>query len=382
MNRGPVSLGLNKLKEAVKGKKIALMMNNTALTEAGKSLIDTMHFEWNADIRFLLGMEHGVRGELKGGVKVENAADPVTGLPVVSLYDFPGLKPPSELLATVDAVVFCAQDAGVRHYTYTPWMMFAMERAAPTGTKIIVLDRPNPIGGAVVEGALVKPGYFSIIGGFEYPYRHGMTVGELALMYNDKHKVGCDLTVIPMEGYKRSMWYDQTGLLWIPPSPNIPVLDTLLAYATTGLLQSTNVSFGIGTTVPFNLFGAPWIKGEELAEKINSLNIPGLLCLSKYFIPNYGMYQGEVCSGVYLICLDREIYRPVTAAIHILSLLTRDYKDRFEFTSVRSYDQRAGSSRLREDLINGRDPIDILAEWNDEAKQFMQDRKPYLLYEE
>lgn len=375
-----VKIGLDRLKEAVRGKKIALMMNNTALTEEGKSLIDVMHFDWKCDIKFLLGMEHGVRGELKGGVKVKNIADPVTGLPVVSLYDFPGLKPPSELLATVEAVVFCAQDAGVRHYTYTPWMMFAMESASKVGTEIIVLDRPNPIGGDIVEGQTVKPGYFSIIGGFEYPYRHGMTQGELALMYNDTHELGCRLTVIPLEGYTRELWYDQTGLLWIPPSPNIPVLDTLVAYATTGLLQSTNVSTGIGTTVPFNLFGAPWMNGADMAKKLNSLNLPGLLCLDKYFIPNYSLYQGEVCSGVYLICKDRLAYRPVTAAIHLLSLLARDYKDHFQFTSANSYDQRAGSSSLREDLLKGRDANSILAKWNEDAESFTRLRKPYLLY--
>lgn len=380
MKHETVKLGLVNLKEAVKGKKIALMMNNTALTDTGKSLIDVMHFDWQSDIQFLLGMEHGVRGELKGGVKVKNIADPVTGLPVVSLYDFPGLKPPSELLAKVEAVVFCAQDAGVRHYTYTPWMMFAMESAAKVGTEVIVLDRPNPIGGDIVEGQTVKSGFFSIIGGFEYPYRHGMTQGELALMYNALHQVGCDLTVIPLQGYTRDMWYDQTGLLWIPPSPNIPVLESLVAYATTGLLQSTNVSAGIGTTVPFNLFGAPWMDGRDMAKKLNALNLPGLLCLDKYFIPNYSMYQEEVCSGVYLICQDRLAYRPVTAAIHLLSFIARDYKDRFQFTSARSYDQRAGSSQLREDLLKNRDAKDILAEWEEDANKFTQEREPYLLY--
>lgn len=376
-----VKLGLDRLQKAVKGKKIALMMNNTAVTETGKSLIDIMHFDWNADIQFLLGMEHGIRGELKGGVKVKNCADPVTGLPVISLYDFPGLKPPSELLAKVEAVVFCAQDAGVRHYTYTPWMMFAMESAARVGTEIIVLDRPNPMGGNIVEGQKVEPGFFSIIGGFEYSYRHGMTVGELAMMYNDKHKVGCKLTVIPMSGWKRNMWYDQTGLLWMPPSPNIPVPDTLVAYATTGLLQNTNVSFGVGTTVPFNLFGAPWINGRELAAKINYLKLPGLLCISKYFIPNYNLYKEEVCSGIFLICRDRLLYRPVATAIHILSFLVNDYKNQFVFSSIRSYDERAGSSKLREDLLKGRAPKDIIADWTEQARQFAEERKPYLLYE-
>jgi uncharacterized protein YbbC (DUF1343 family) len=255
-----------------------------------------------------------------------------------------------------------------------------MDAAAKVGTEVIVLDRPNPISGDIVEGNVVAPGYFSIIGGFDYPYRHGMTVGELALMYNDKYNVGCKLTVVPMIGWKRNMWYDDTGLLWTPPSPNIPVLNSLIAYATTGLLQSTNVSLGIGTTMPFNLFGAPWINGRDLAEKINNLKFPGLLCINKYFIPNYDIYKEEICSGVFLICLDRLSYRPVTAAIHILSLITRDYGDKFQFKSAKSYDTRAGSSALRKDLLSGRSPENIVADWAADAAQFKKDRLPYLLY--
>ncbi len=380
MKQPIVNINIDKLKDAVKGKTIALMMNTSALTNTGKSLIDIMHFDWDMNIKFLLGMEHGVRGELQGGVKVKNCKDPVTGLQVISLYDFPGLRPPADLISQVDAVVFCAQDAGVRHYTYTPWMMFAMDAAAKGGTEIIVLDRPNPMGGDIVEGGVVEPKHFSIIGGFAYPYRHGMTIGELALMYNDKYKIGCNLTVIPMEGWKRSMWYDETGLLWTPPSPNIPVLDTLTAYATVGLLQSTNVSVGIGTTTPFNLFGAPWINGRNLAENINKLEFPGLLCIDKYFIPNYTQYQGQVCSGVMLICYDRLLYRPVTAALNILSLIVSDYSDKFNFTSVRSYDDRAGSSSLRKDLLAGRPAKDIVSDWETQADKFRNERIPYLLY--
>lgn len=381
MERAAVGLGLDSLRRAVRGRKLALMMNQSALTPAGANLIDVMHSDWHAEIAFLLGMEHGVRGELQGGVKVKSQADPVTGLPVVSLYDYPGLRPPVETVATVDAIAFCAQDAGIRHYTYTPWMMFAMDAAAKAGTAMIVVDRPNPIGGRIVEGGTVMPEHFSIIGGFAYAYRHGMTVGELARMYNEVYRVGCDLTVVPMTGWTRDLWYDQTGLLWTPPSPNIPVPDTLMAYGTVGLLQSTNVSTGIGTTTPFHVFGAPWIDGRSLAAQINALHIPGLLCIDRYFLPNYSMYQGEVCSGVMLLVLDRLQYRPVTAAVHILALLVRNYGEHFRFTSVRSYDNRAGSPALRQDLLAGRRPEDILADWDAQARQFEIARRPYLLYE-
>ena len=220
-------LSISRLREEIQGKKLALMMNNSVFTNEGASLIDVMHGEWKVDIKFLIGMEHGVRGELQGGVKVKDQIDPVTGLPVVSLYNFPGLRPPVELLSQVDAVVFCVQDAGIRHWTFTPWMMFCMDAAARTGTEVIVLDRPNPIGGSIVEGGVTEPGYYSIIGAFSYPLRHGITIGELALMYKTEYKVDCNLNVIPMEGWTRDMWYDDTGLLWTPPSPNLPVLDSI-----------------------------------------------------------------------------------------------------------------------------------------------------------
>ena len=371
---------VEELRTHTKGKKLALMMNHAALTNEGMSLIDVIYGEWQCDVNFLLGMEHGVRGELQPGVRFENHVDGSTGLPVISLYGFPKLRPPADLVAQVDAVVFCAQDAGIRHFTFTPWMMYCMDAASQVGTEVIVVDRPNPLNGEIVEGGVTQDGYYSIIGAFSYPLRHGMTIGELALMYNEEHQVGCNLTVIPMENWTRDMWYDQTGLLWTPPSPNLPVLDSVLGFATTGLLQSTTVSFGVGTTTPFTVFGAPWVDGRDLSEKLNDLGFPGVFFLHKYFIPCFGLYQGEVCSGVAMTYYDRLAYRPVTTALHILAMLARDYSNDFAYRASGGFDRRAGSSHLREWLEAGCSATEIVQEWRTQAKHFKTKRERFLLY--
>ncbi|NLN18722.1 MAG: DUF1343 domain-containing protein [Firmicutes bacterium] len=373
-------ISTERLRAHVEGKRLALMMNHAALTNEGQSLIDVMHDEWKCDIKFLFGMEHGVRGELQPGVRFDNHVDAATGLPVISLYGFPGLRPPAELIAQVDAVVFCAQDAGIRHFTFTPWMTYLMDAAGQVGTEVIVVDRPNPLNGRIIEGGVTQEGYYSLIGAFSYPLRHGMTIGELALMYNGEHQVGCKLTVIPMENWARDMWYDQTGLLWTPPSPNLPVPESLLGFATTGLLQSTTVSFGRGTTTPFTLFGAPWMDGRKLSEKLNALGFPGVFFYHRYFIPCFSLYEGEVCSGVAIAYYDRFACRPVTVAIHILSMLTRDYPNEFGYQTSAAFDRRAGSSQLREWLEAGRPPAEIVEEWQEQAKQFENRRERYLLY--
>lgn len=376
-----VSLDLNRLYELTSGKRIALMTNHSALDNRGKYLIDVLHSEWRLKIKFALGMEHGLRGDQFAGTPVSNQVDRDTGIEVYSLYEFPELKPPVELLRQVDAVVFSAQDIGVRHWTYTPWMIFLIEMAAKAECEVIVLDRPNPLSGSIIEGALVEPQYFSILGAFDYPLRHGMTTGELALMYNDIYNVDCNLSVIPMDGYHREMWYDDTGLLWVPPSPNIPTLETILGFATTGLMQSSNLNLGLGTTTPFMLIGAPWLNGTMMAEKINELDLPGLFCINKYYIPKYGNYAGEALNGVYLVIYDREKYRPVTAQINILHLIAKHYPNSFVLDSEKVFcDMRIGSSKLRNLLKTNIPAKQILDDWSYQSARFQKDRMKYLLY--
>ena len=250
---GAVTLACDELREYVKGRRIALMMNTTALDNEGRLLIDRIAEEKWATVSFFLGMEHGVRGNLYAADSRLANIDARTGISIVNLYDYPNCQPPVDRLREVDAVVFCAQDVGVRHWTYTPWMMLLIRSAAEAGCEVIVLDRPNPIRGDIVEGAPARSHYAGthLLSGFEYPLRHGMTVGELALMYRAVKKLDVNLTVLKMHGWKREMWYEDTGLVWIPASPNMPTVDTALYFAATGLMQGADFSLGIGTTTPF-----------------------------------------------------------------------------------------------------------------------------------
>lgn len=223
-------------------------------------------------------------------------------------------------------------------------------------------------------------GYASILGEYPVLIRCGMTSGELALMFNKQFGIDCNLHVVPLQGWARDQWYDQTKQYWIPLTPNIPTLESIIGFATTGLLQNTNLSFGRGTTRPFEVIGASWIDGPDLARKINRLEIPGLQCIYTYFCPTYSVFQDEVCSGVLLKFANREIYRPYHALIHILSILMDDYAEEISFIGTKGYDDRVGNSRFREDLLAGKSPETIWTDWNVQAAQFEEDRKPFLLY--
>jgi len=256
---GKVILATNALKKAVAGKKVALMMACNVLDNQGRLLLDEVVKDCHGNIRFFFGMEHGVRGNFFAGDASISTTDEKTGLPVVNLYDYFELRPPVEWVEKVDAVVFCAQDTGVRHWTYTPWLMTLIEAAAQANREVIILDLPNPIRGDIVEGLCTEEKYAGkeLLSGFSYPLRHGMTIGELALMFNETKQLGCKLTVLPMEGWQRDLWHGETGLVWVPASPNMPYASTALYFATTGLFQAANVSCGVGTTTPFQYLGAP-----------------------------------------------------------------------------------------------------------------------------
>ncbi len=376
-----VRIGVDELKsrlEALKRPKIALMMNHMALDADGRNLMDVIPAEWKVEVPFLIGMEHGVRGNLYSNIR--SHTDKLTGLPVRSLYDFPRALPTPELVEGLDAVVFCAQDAGVRHYTYLPWLTYLLDACAKAGVSVWVLDRPNPLGGVTVEGRGVEEGRRSLVGGFDYPLRHGLTAGEMAYMYNETHRVGCDLHVVRMEGWRRSMWYEDTGLLWLPPSPNIPTPMTCLAFASTGLTQSTNISHGIGTTTPFMVAGAAWADGRRLADGLNALDLDGVYLTDRFYMPSFDRTSPDVCYGAVLNFTDREAYRPYDLQLHLLSLFGRLYGGQVTFQE-RSYDQRVGSSEVREMMLRGDGPDALLAAWHANAAAFAEARKPYLLYD-
>ncbi len=385
---GCVRLACDALKMHVKGKRIALMMNTTALDNEGRFLIDRIVDEKWADVAFLLGMEHGVRGNLFAGEANLEMKDDRTGLPIVNLYDYPKHQPPADRLHEVDAVVFCAQDVGVRHWTYTPWLMLLMDSCAVAGCEVVVLDRPNPIRGDVVEGAPACSPYAGthLLSGFEYPLRHGMTIGELALMYNEVKHVGAKLTVLTMDGWTRGMWFFETGLPWVPASPNMPTVDTALYFATTGLLQGSNLSLGIGSTTPFQYVGFTDCDGEQLANVLNALNLKGIYFLQKYYmtVPYDKLYRGDrtpvLTDGVLLLIEDRNVLRAVDAQLAIMETLRDLFGDRINFEYHEISHDRMGTDEIC-NALKKRESLSSLAEkWREEAEDFKRARAPYLLY--
>lgn len=385
---GCVRLACDELKERVKGKKIALMMNTTALDNEGRFLLDRMVDEQWASIAFLFGMEHGVRGNLFAGDGKLEMTDTRTGLPIVNLYDYPKCQPPAERLCEVDAVVFCAQDVGVRHWTYTPWMMLLLESAATVGCEVIILDRPNPIRGDIVEGAPARTEYAGkhLLSGFEYPLRHGMTIGELALMYCDVKKLSLTPTVLRMEGWKREMWFSQTGLPWVPASPNMPTTDTALYFATTGLLQGSNLSLGAGSTTPFQYVGGTDLDGEALARTLNAQQLPGISFLQKYYmtVPYERLYRGDrtpvLTDGVLLLIEDRDAFRAVDTQLVIMETLQKLFSNRVQFDHHCVSRARMGTDEICDALAAGKGLSNISAQWRADAEAFARARTPYLLY--
>ena len=387
-NASAVTLATEELRERIAGKKIALMMNTTALDHNGRLLIDVIAKEKWAEVAFFFGMEHGVRGNLYGGNGKLPDIDEKTGIRIVNLYEYPGLKPPVEWVRRVDAVVFCAQDVGVRHWTYTPWLMLLMESCAEAGVEVIVLDRPNPIRGDIVEGAPADPKYAGtkLLSGFEYPLRHGMTVGELACMFNEAKGIGAALTVLKMKGWRRDMWYDETGLPWVPGSPNMPTTETPLFFAATGLLQGSNLSIGIGTTTPFQYVGNVGLDGDALTEALNALDLPGIYFVNKFYMSKaYPSPEkdskGEIllCDGAFMVISDRNAWRPVETQLHIMETVSRLCPE-IDFDFTRDARNRMCTDKICDCLGRHESLLPIMEEWRIGAEAFKKEREKYLLY--
>jgi len=391
--QGAVRLATDELKEKVKGKTIALMMNTSALDNKVRLLVDVMVEEKWADIKFFFGMEHGVRGNFHAGGGDTKMVDEKTGIEIVSLYDLPGWKPTVEWVSKVDAIVFCAQDIGVRHWTYTPWMISLIDVAAKANREVIVLDRPNPIRGDIVEGGFADECFLleqEFLLGFGYPLRHGMTIGEIALMYNDVKKIDADITVLKMEDWKRSMWYEETGLPWLPPSPNIPTVESALYFATTGLMQGADFSLGIATTTPFQYVGNPDWDGEVLAKELNSRNLEGVYFVQKYYqamcyreaAHNGGSGKTDLCDGVFIVIQDRDVWKPIETQLHIMDALIKLFPDKMDL----NYHKRLACVRMGTDEIcdratRGESLMPVLEKWRKDTEAFKEMRREYLLYE-
>jgi uncharacterized protein YbbC (DUF1343 family) len=370
--------------DLIEGKNVGLITNPTGVDKELNSIVDLLDNHPDVNLVSLYGPEHGVRGSAQAGDHVEFYIDERTGLPVYSLYG-DTRKPTPEMLEGVDVLLFDIQDVGTRFYTYIYTMAYAMEAAAENDIQFVVLDRPNPISGEKVEGPVLNPEYSSFVGKYPIPLRHGMTVGELAKLFNQEFDIGADLTVVEMDNWKRSMYYDDTPLEWVIPSPNMPTLDTALVYPGAAWIEGTNVSEGRGTTRPFELIGAPFIDSAQLTDELNTLELPGVNFRAASFTPVYSKYSWKLSNGIQIHVTDRDAYKPITTGLAIVKTIHDLYPDDFEFRAENSngvsfFDLLVGNGWIREKIEQGASIEEITDEWQPGLEQFKETRENYLLY--
>jgi uncharacterized protein YbbC (DUF1343 family) len=375
----PVVTGLDALRAdgfgVLRGKRVGLLTNHTGRARDGAAAIDLLHAAKDVRLTALFSPEHGIRGILDARVPSEK--DPKTGLVVHSLYG-DTRRPTASMLDGLDAMVIDLQDIGARFYTYTTTMAYVMEEAAKRNLPVYVLDRPNPINGFQIEGPALDRGSVGFTGYFPaMPVRHGMTLGELARLFNGENKIGAALTVVPMKNWDRSRWFDDTGLPWINPSPNMRNLLQATVYPGVGAIEGTNISVGRGTDTPFEQIGAPWIDGVRLAEALSARLIPGVKFYPVRFTPLSSKYAKEECQGVFLIVTDRLALRPVRLGVELASALSKLYGSKYELESAeRLFGSHDGVSRIRA----GEDPAAIAASWSAAEARWRLIRAKYLLY--
>ncbi len=374
--------------DLLEGKRVGLICNPTTVDRHYRHAADIFHSHPGINLTALFGPQHGIRGETQDNmIEWESFRDQRTGVMSFSLYG-KVREPSPEMLECVDVLVFDIQDVGTRVYTFNYTMALAMAAARRAGKQFVVLDRPNPIGGHWIEGSLLEAGNESFVGLYPIPMRHGMTVGELARMFNDRFGIGCDLTVVPVRDYDRSMWFDQTGGPWVIPSPSMPTLETATVYPGTVYLEGTQVSEGRGTTRPFEINGAPYVDACELADALNALRLPGAHFRPHSFQPTFQKHAGHLCHGVQIHVLDRLVFRPVMTGIALIKMIHDLYPDDFEWQQPPyeyvydrlPFDVIAGSSRLREEIESGLSIWTIAESWHADEAAFADERREYLLY--
>ncbi len=403
-----VKLGSDVISESfptfLKGKKVGLVTNPTGTNSKLDSTVELFAKSPFVKLTALYGPEHGVRGNAQAGEYVPFYIDEKYGIPVFSLYgqymipspsmlknmdeimrNFDTKKdekiPEKEMIKEIDVMIFDIQDVGTRIYTYIATMAYCMEACASAGIPFVVLDRPNPINGISTEGPVLKyPEFSSFVGLYPIPVRHGLTVGELAKLFNEKFlSKKVELYVIPIKGWKRKMWFDETGLPWIIPSPNMPTVETSTVYPGQVFLEGTNISEGRGTTKPFEIFGAPWIDGYELTKKLNSLNLPGVKFREAWFTPTFSKFKGELCGGSQIHILDRNKFKPFETTLHIIKTILEMYPDKLKFHEE-YFDKIMGNSDIRKLLLKGETVEKIVQSYQKELEEFNEMKKEFLIY--
>lgn len=369
----------------LQGRRIGLVTNMTGVDRALRSDIDLLAARRDIQLVALFGPEHGVRGDVQAGGHVDSSRDAATGLPVHSLYG-EHREPTPDMLRGIDLLLFDIQDVGARFYTYPYTLANVLRAARREGIPVWVLDRPNPVGGLKVEGPVLEPAQASFVGMFPIPVRHGMTIGELARLFNGEFGIGADLTVVPMRGWRRGDAEPGGAMPWVPPSPNMPTRDTALVYLGTALLEGTNVSEGRGTTRPFETLGAPFVDGRQLADALNALGLPGVRFRPTAFTPSFSKHEGKACGGVQIHVTDRDAFLPFRTGLAVVKALHDLYPEAFRFQSDAPgatpgfFDKLAGNAWLRPAIERG-DTLDAMqARWQPELGRFEAVRGRYLLY--
>ena len=389
----PVRLGIERLldgpdRSLIAGQRIGVVCNPASIDARFRHAADRVATGGDWTLSAIFGPQHGFRSDLQENmIESAHATDARRSVPVYSLYS-ETREPTREMLADIDVLVVDLQDVGTRIYTYIYTMANCLRAARQHGVRVVVCDRPNPIGGDAIEGPALDPDYASFVGQFPIPMRHGMTIGELARLFNDHYGLAAAVDVVPMEGWTRGMFYDETGLPWVLPSPNIPTLDTAVVYPGTVLFEGTLLSEGRGTTKPFELVGAPWIDGDRFADQMNRRGLPGVVFRPVFFEPTFHKHAGETCGGCQIHVTDRKAFAPHRAAIELLVEFHREAPDRFawrnppyEYEHVKPpIDILYGSDHLRLAIDDGRSGADLAGGWPRDEDAFRRLREPFLLY--
>lgn len=386
--RPGVELLLNERHSSLADQRIGLVTNQASVLPDLRHVADVFAERSDIELTTLFGPQHGIRGDVQYNmIETPHVRDSRTGIMVYSLYS-EVREPTEEMLVDVDTLVVDLQDVGCRIYTFIYTMANCMRAAKKFGKKVVVCDRPNPINGNAVEGNITEDAFKSFVGQFELPTRHGMTIGELAKMFNEHFGIGCELEVIEMDGWDRSMWGDETGLPWVLPSPNIPDVDTCIAFPATVHLEGTELSEGRGTTLPFFLNGAPFIDAYVWADALRKLDLPGVIFREAYFRPTFCEFAGQTCGGIQIHISDREAFTPVLTGVAMVKTAHDIYPDQFQWRQnayeyvfdKNPMDVVCGTDKIRL-AIEASDSLDkITTGWAAGLVEFSEARRPYLIY--
>jgi uncharacterized protein YbbC (DUF1343 family) len=376
-----VKLGIDVLLEEhlplLAGRPLGLVSHAAAVTGC-QTTLEALRQAEAVHLAAIFTPEHGLSGQAEAGERVESVIESPLGLPIYSLYGA-NRRPTSAMLAGLELLIFDLQCVGVRFYTYVTTLLYVLQAAAEHQIPVIVCDRPNPIGGTIIEGPLLQPEYESFTGCGPLPIRHGLTVGELAQLFNQFWGIAAQLRVIPCAGWQRTMWFDQTGLAWTPPSPALPRLESALLYPGTCLIEGTNLSEGRGTVTPFELVGAPWLDGERLSQAMSEVDLPDISFRPARFKPASSKWAGQWCGGVQLQIADRCQLRPVSVALHLIAVIRRLYPADFAWR-LPHFDRLMGTELPRRQLEAGCPAGKIIAGWASELVAFAEQRRGVLLY--